>query len=66
MSATEYTNGDLMKVLLDIKGEQGEIKGTVATLASGFGDEKLRTRASELAIEERLRKVEGSRERIQG
>lgn len=55
---TEITNGELMKVLLEIKGDVGEVKGEVSALSNSVGDEKIRSRTSEMAHDERLRNVE--------
>lgn len=52
------TNDKLFEVLMDLRGEVGEQTGMLKGLQTSFGDEKLRVRASEIATESRLRKVE--------
>lgn len=54
----EISNDKLMEVLLDIKGSVGKVEGTVSAMATSIGDEKLRSRANEFGMDERMRKVE--------
>lgn len=48
----------ILNTVVEIKGEVGKLDGTVRALTTSLGDEKIRTRTGEMAIDERLRAVE--------
>lgn len=55
---TEITNGELMKVLLDIKGDVGEVKGGLHAHRAEFAEEKIHARTTEMIHNERIGKME--------
>lgn len=56
--SSEITNDKLFEILMKIQGELGQQTGMLKGLEVAVGDEKLRVRGSELAIEGRLRSIE--------
>jgi hypothetical protein len=48
----------ILDTVVEIKGDVGTLDGKVGGLTASLGDEKLRTRTGEMAIDERLRRVE--------
>lgn len=58
MAGERITNDKLFEVLIALRGEVGEQTGMMRSLQTSFGDEKLRVRAGEIAMESRVRGIE--------